>query len=66
VGVVVAPPAPHARARALLDCFARPERAAGIGREARRTACDRFDLDAVIAPAYERLYAEMAERGPRA
>jgi glycosyltransferase involved in cell wall biosynthesis len=65
-GIVVGQDDPTALASALLDCFARPERAAAIGREARRTACDRFDLDAVVAPAYERLYTEVAARGSRA
>jgi glycosyltransferase involved in cell wall biosynthesis len=56
-GIVVPQDDPDALAAALLDCLAHPARAAAIGQRARRTARERFDIDTVIAPAYERLYA---------
>jgi glycosyltransferase involved in cell wall biosynthesis len=64
-GIVVPQDDPDALAAALLDCLAHPARAAAIGQKARATVRERFDLDAVIAPAYERLYAELTSRKGR-
>jgi glycosyltransferase involved in cell wall biosynthesis len=64
-GVVVPQEEPAALSRALLDLFDRPAWAAGVAAAGLQRARARFDLDAVVAPAYEALYDEVIARGPR-
>jgi glycosyltransferase involved in cell wall biosynthesis len=56
-GIVVEQDDSERIASALTALIDNPQVAAGIGEAGRRTANARFDLDQVIAPAYEQLYA---------
>ena len=64
-GIVVPQGDAESLARALLDLFDQPAWAAEIAATGMRTARDRFDLDRVIAPAYEQLYASLIGGGSR-
>lgn len=61
-GIVVSQNDARALANALLQLIDQPAQAAAIGAAGLRRATERFDLDRVVAPAYEALYVRLAER----
>jgi glycosyltransferase involved in cell wall biosynthesis len=64
-GVVVPQEEPEALSRALLDLLDRPDWAADVAAAGLQRARARFDLETVVAPAYEALYAGVITQGPR-
>jgi glycosyltransferase involved in cell wall biosynthesis len=64
-GIVIPQEDAGALADALVSLLAERDRARAVGRRALETARHRFDFDAVVAPAYERLYTDLVTRNRR-
>ena len=64
-GVVVPQDEPGDLSRALLELLDRPDWAAEVAAAGLQRARAHFDLETVVAPAYEALYADVIKQGPR-